>query len=105
MYIRYIKYKEYKGYKDYGGGKIMSEGTSTAKARADFSDLLNRAAYGRERVLINRRGKPFAAIVPLEDVMLLEKIEDQIDIERARKAMAESEGTTSWEDVLRDLEL
>ena len=83
----------------------MNEGTSTAKARADFSDLLNRAAYGRERVLINRRGKPFAAIVPLEDVKLLETIEDHIDIELARKVMAESEGTTTWEDALRELGL
>ena len=77
--------------------------TSRAKARADFIDLLNRAAYEKERVLINRRGKPFAAIIPLEDLKLLERIEAKVDIELARKAMSDSAGTTSWEDALREI--
>ena len=79
--------------------------TSRAKARADFIDLLNRAAYEKERVLINRRGKPFAAIIPLEDLKLLERIEAKVDIELARKAMSDSAGTTSWEDALKEFEL
>ena len=77
--------------------------TSRAKARADFIDLLNRAAYEKERVLINRRGKPFAAIIPLEDLKLLERIEAKVEIELARKAMSDSAGTTSWEDALREI--
>ena len=83
----------------------MRKGTTTTKARSNFADLVNRATYGKERVLINRRGKPVAAIVPLEDVELLEKIEDEIDIKLAREALAESEGTTPWEEAVKELEL
>jgi len=44
-----------------------------SEARESFAELVNRAAYGHERVLVARRGRPIAAIVPIEDVELLEK--------------------------------
>ena len=34
-------------------------------ARKDLADILNRAAYGKERVVLTRRGKDVAAIVPM----------------------------------------
>ncbi len=57
-------------------------------ARNGFSDLINKVRYGSHRVLIERRGKEVAALVPLEDLRLLEMLEDTIDIEAARKALA-----------------
>ncbi|MDQ2784261.1 MAG: type II toxin-antitoxin system Phd/YefM family antitoxin, partial [Chloroflexota bacterium] len=30
---------------------------STAEARDQFSDVINRAAYGKERIVLTRRGK------------------------------------------------
>ena len=81
----------------------MTEKMTTTKARSNFADLVNRATYGKERVLINRHGRPVAAIVPLEDVELLERIEDKIDIALARKVMAESEGTIPWEEAAKEL--
>ena len=41
---------------------------STAEARDQFSDVINRAAYGKERVVLTRRGKALVAVVPIEDV-------------------------------------
>ncbi|MBI4471304.1 MAG: type II toxin-antitoxin system Phd/YefM family antitoxin [Acidobacteria bacterium] len=35
-------------------------------ARKDLADILNRAAYGKERVVLTRRGKDVAAIVPID---------------------------------------
>lgn len=58
------------------------------KARSGFSDLLSTVKYGSNRVLIERHGKDMAALVPVEDLRLLEVLEDQIDIEAARKALA-----------------
>ena len=57
-------------------------------ARNGFSDLINKVRYGSDRVLIERRGKDVAALIPIEDLRLLEILEDQIDIEAARKALA-----------------
>ncbi len=51
--------------------------TSSA-ARNEFAELVNRAAYGGERVIVHRRKKPVAAVVPLADLELLEQLEDRI---------------------------
>lgn len=62
---------------------------TTAAARAGFADIVNRAAYGKERIVLTRRGRRIAAVVPFEDVAALERIEDAIDLREAKKALAE----------------
>ena len=57
-------------------------------ARNGFSDLISRVQYGADRVLIERRGKNVAALIPVEDLRLLEMLEDHLDIDAARKALA-----------------
>jgi prevent-host-death family protein len=37
---------------------------SVAEAKKHFSELLGRVAYGGEHVLISKRGKPLAMLVP-----------------------------------------
>ncbi len=46
-------------------------------ARENFADILNRVAYGKHRYRITKRGKAVAAVIPLEDLKLLERIEAQ----------------------------
>ena len=62
---------------------------STAVARKRFSDVVNRASYAKERVALTRYGHILAAIVPAEDLALLEAMEDRIDADDAREALAE----------------
>ncbi len=50
----------------------MIKSVSVAEAKSRFSELVNRASYGRERFLIERRGKPVGAIVSAEDLAQLE---------------------------------
>ena len=38
---------------------------SVAEAKQHLADLLGRVAYGKERVMITRRGKPMAILVPV----------------------------------------
>jgi len=59
---------------------------STADARDQLSEMINRAAYGKERIVLTRRGKALVALVPLDDLKLLEELEEQIDLEEAKKA-------------------
>ena len=67
----------------------MTTTISTADARKNFADLVNKVAYGSEPVILTRRGQKIAAIVSMEELELLRQIEDRIDIEDARKALAE----------------
>ena len=53
-----------------------------SETRIHLTDVLNRASYGKERIEVLRRNKPIAYIVSVEDVEMLEKIEDMIDIKR-----------------------
>ncbi len=75
------------------------------KEQEGFADAINRAAFGKERVLLRRRGRAVAAVVPIEDLRLLEALEDRIDLVDARAALAEIEnhGTQSLNAILKQL--
>ncbi len=92
--------KREKNLKHYDSGSI-----DTSVARDSLSDTLNRVSYSKERIVIRRHGKDLAALVPIEDLMLLEALEDRMDLEEARSALAEAEekGTIPWEKVKQDL--
>ena len=51
----------------------MANIKSVADAKENLSELMSRAAYNNERFLIQRRGKPMAALVSVEDLARLEK--------------------------------
>lgn len=77
---------------------------STIEARKNFSELLNRSAYGKERIILTRRGKNLVAVVPIDDLKILEAIEDKLDLEEAKAALKES-GSVPWKKVKADLGL
>lgn len=80
---------------------------TTAEARKNMAELLNRAAYGGERFVVTRHGKELVAIVPVEDATLLERLRallEKRDYEAALEAVSEL-GTVSWDEVRRDLDL
>jgi prevent-host-death family protein len=84
---------------------------NVSKAREEFPELVNRAAYGKEWIIVSRRGKDLAAVIPIEDLHLLDLLAqeemDRIDIEAARASLAEVEekGTIPSEEVRRRLGL
>ena len=80
---------------------------STVEARDRFSDLVNRAAFGKERIVLTRRGRELVAVVPIEDVELLRRLEERIDLEEARAALAETrkKGAVPWSRLKRELGL
>ncbi len=80
---------------------------NATEARENLADVLNRVAYGKDRVLITRRGKDLVAIVPIEDLELIERLEDEIDVREVKKALADARrnGTVPWLEAKKDLEL
>jgi prevent-host-death family protein len=58
------------------------------QAKAKLSELVYRAVYGHERIMIGTRGRPKAAIISLEDLELFENLEDAQAI---REGLAEHE--------------
>src|SRR4029078_4394872 len=80
---------------------------TVAEAKIRFSDVLRRAEYGGERVIVARHGKPVAAIVSTEGLRRLEGAEEgaeeAADLREAQHALTEAkqEGTVPLETVLR----
>ena len=60
-----------------------------SEAREHLADLGNRVFLRGERLVIERRGKNLFALVPVEDVELLERLEDKLDLDAIRAAKDE----------------
>jgi prevent-host-death family protein len=82
---------------------------ASGKVRQDFSDTINRVAYGGERIVLHRRGKDVAAVIPIDDLTLLEELEDRLDLEDAERILAEAkakrEKPIPWEKAKKKLAL
>lgn len=72
----------------------MAKKVSAAHAKAHLSELVAEAAYAGEHIIIERRGKPLAALVGLKDLEHLEQCARTLP--RARGALAL---LGAWKDV------
>jgi prevent-host-death family protein len=78
--------------------------TMTA-ARRELPEAVNRLVYGNgEPIVLSRRGKDLAAIVPIEDLHLIEELEDRMLSEKAKKALKEK-GRIPWGKIKKELGL
>lgn len=55
---------------------------STVEARENFSEMINQAAYGNQRVVLTRRGKPLVAVVSLQE---LDSIQSDVELETTER--------------------
>jgi len=80
---------------------------STAEARRNLAELLNRVAYGKERVVVTRHGKELAAIIPIEELSLLDRLGEAVDAKDVAAALRELDGgeTTRWTELRKELGL
>lgn len=78
---------------------------NTIDAKEQFAELINRVAHNKERILLTRRGKEIAAIIPVEDLELLLESQDKHDLREAIDALKEarSVGTVTLEKLKEDL--
>ena len=78
-------------------------GVSTTEAEKHFGEILDRAAVAKERIALTRGGEVIAALVPAEDLSLLEEIEDWLDAEDARRALEEHQRSGDRTIPLREI--
>lgn len=82
---------------------------ASGRVRQEFSETINRVAYGRERIVLHRRGKNLAALIPVGDLALLEALEDRLDVEDAERILAQAkakrEKPVAWEKAKKKLGL
>ncbi len=108
----FVEYNLYNWYNKSIEGNILSKSSfseefSFSNARSHLAEIANEVAYAGKRAILTRKGKKLVAIVSIEDLEALEAIEEKIDLEDARKALADvkKNGTVSWESIKRKLDL
>ena len=65
----------------------MTLSVDTSQVKAQLSEFIGRVAFGHERVLVLRRGKPVAALVSVEDLRRLEVADATADETRESPMM------------------
>ncbi len=75
-----------------------------SEAREHFSDMMTSVGLKGERLVLQRNGKDLVAVVPVEDLELLEALEDRMDVVAAKAALRER-GSIPWAQVKTKLGL
>lgn len=78
---------------------------NTADAKEEFTELVNRVAHHKERIILTRRDKEIAAIISMEDLKLLEESQNKTDLEEATEALKEAraQGTLTLEALKTEI--
>jgi prevent-host-death family protein len=76
---------------------------SVNTVRENLSEAIDRVNTAGERVVLTRKRKGVAAIVSMEDLAVLRRLEDKADLKAARKVRKEK-GSVSLAEIQRRLE-
>ena len=78
---------------------------NTMEAKEEFSELINRVAHHKEHIILTRRDKEIAAIIPIEDLKLLQASQDKNDLEEAVEALKEArkQGTVTLDGLKEEI--
>lgn len=78
---------------------------ATQKTHRTVSNSLTRVVTKGERVKVHRRGKAVAALIPLEDLALLEELEDRLEVEEALKVVNDpTDVIIPWDQAKTELD-
>src|SRR6478735_8624364 len=80
---------------------------SAAEARENLAEIINRVAYGAERIVLTRHGKALVAVVPVGDLEALDRYQEYLDGLLAGEAWEEyqREGGIPIEVVEQELQV
>ncbi len=81
------------------------EDLSLSEARGDLAQLVERVNHRLERFAITKYGRRVAALVSVEDLELLERLEDHLDLDAVREAKAEGGRRIDYAKLRKELGL
>lgn len=82
----------------------MNKSVSVAEAKNNFSDLLNRVIYRRERIIVSKHGKPVGALISTHDLEQLEELEKQQALARVKEIKKRTKKYIPYQDFVREYE-
>lgn len=82
----------------------MDKTVSVAEAKNNFSDLLNRVIYRRERIIVSKHGKPVGALISTQDLEQFRELEKQQALKRVREIKKRTKKYLTLEEARRAYE-
>lgn len=82
----------------------MDKTVSVAEAKNNFSDLLNRVIYRRERIIVSKHGKPVGALISTQDLEQFRELEKQQVLARVREIKKRTKKYIPYQEFLREYE-
>ena len=82
----------------------MADAYTLTNARSRFGELVNRARFGRERIVLTEHGKPVAAIISVEELAELQAALDSADLVAAQSVLAADQPSFPHEKVMAALD-
>jgi len=84
----------------------MTTTFTTAEAQDQFSEIINQVVHNKDHIVLTRRGKEVAAIIPVEDLALLQDLQNKHDLQEALNALKEAreQGGISIDKVKAEIE-
>src|SRR5665647_571851 len=78
-----------------------AETVTTRELREKLSEIVGRCAYGGDRFVIKRHGKPLAAVVPIQGMLVAQLGPDQDDAAAYMRALqaGELDKTRPWSGI------
>lgn len=63
---------------------------SAQDAKKEFSELINRVSHYKEHIIITRRSKEIVALIPIEDLLLIEESQNKTDLQEAVESLKQA---------------
>lgn len=74
---------------------------TVTKLKEDFRKITGRVEVAGERVIVRRNSRDAFALIPIDDLRLLELVEDKLDALEALKSLDDRRLSIPWEDAKR----
>ena len=72
---------------------------SVTDLKNDFRKATGKVEHGQVRLVIERNNKAAFALIPIEDLELLQRVEDFIDAQAAEASMNDPRPSIPWQDL------
>jgi PHD/YefM family antitoxin component YafN of YafNO toxin-antitoxin module len=78
---------------------------SVTDLKKEFRQATGKVEHGQVRLVIERNNKAAFALIPIEDLELLQRVEDLIDAQAAEASMKDPRRSIPWEELKAKLGL
>jgi prevent-host-death family protein len=82
----------------------MSKPVSAAEAKNNFSELLNRVIYRRERIIVSKHGRIVGALISAKDLADFEELERQATLAKVREIKKRTKKYIPLDEFIRAYE-